>query len=195
MADGLRGWGIETNPSLHQNQKNMYYKHTIRTRSMTAFEREYLEWYHRKVSNPGLPFDPLDLVKITRQQHPHKPEWAEAFARCTRQWPESELYTHFMSWAEQQRSWAFACGFVLEHVTHGTLIIDVLKDGRIGGVEYLTRVLNRSAEAARILRVKTPLASGSEWKARPVRSKPLNATVRSSARNAGNTNKINDPCV
>ena len=114
-----------------------------------SYEQEYLAWYQRRFNNPGRPFDHTSLVKAVRQQYPDRPLWAAAFARCTREWPKSELYTYFLSPMEVERNWKYAGGFFLEHPTLGTLAVDTTYDaaapgGRaIGGIEYLDRVLGR----------------------------------------------------
>lgn len=123
----------------------MYYKHRI---SLTHFDREYLQWYFRKVANKGTPFDPRDLASLTRQQHPNKPEWAAAIARCTREWQADERYTYFISWPARQGVGPCKYGFQLQHPTIGKLIVDALEDGRVVGMEYLDRVISRSVGTA-----------------------------------------------
>jgi hypothetical protein len=91
----------------------------------------------------GLPFHPAEFARLTREQWPHRPALCEAWLRCTRHWPESTLYTHFVAPAEHALRWKFASGFQLQHPALGTLIVDVLRDGSIGGMEYLDRVLGR----------------------------------------------------
>jgi len=80
---------------------------------------------------------------------------AEAFAYCRRAWPESELYTHFLSVKDRATRWNYCGCRELKHPTWGTLIVDVLTDpsvpgGRtIGGLEYLDRVFARHNAALR----------------------------------------------
>jgi hypothetical protein len=113
----------------------------------TQDEKDYLKWYQR-INSPGIPFDPSELVALAREQWPDQPEVAEAFAYCQRQWPESELYTHFLSTKDRATRWNYCGGGWLTHPTLGTLIVDFIHDptvpgGRaIGGMEYLTRVMD-----------------------------------------------------
>lgn len=121
------------------------------------YEQEYLAWYERRFNNPGRPFDPASLAQAVREQFPEKPEWAEAFARCTHEWPESGLYTHFVSPREMEERWDYAGGFFLEHPTLGTLTVDTIHDKdapgaiSIGGIEYLDRVFGHRVPAEEIL--------------------------------------------
>ncbi|MBK8498875.1 MAG: hypothetical protein IPL52_08670 [Flavobacteriales bacterium] len=114
----------------------------------TDHEREYLAWYKR-LHHPGLSFDPASLVQAARAQWAHWPQLALAFMRCTRSWPESELYTHFLSPTERKNRWKFAANIPLAHPTLGTLLVDIIHDAAvpggysIGGIEHLDRVLGR----------------------------------------------------
>lgn len=113
------------------------------------YEQVYLEWYQRRMNNPGKPFDPASLVKAVQEQYPDRPELATAFARCIHEWPESELYTHFLSPQDVETRWKYAGGFWLAHPTLGTLLVDTTHDTSapegisIGGIEYIDRVMGR----------------------------------------------------
>lgn len=93
------------------------------------------------------PFDPGKLPALAYVQWEDGEALAEAFARCTAQWPESELYTHFLSPADQRRKWKFAGTRFLAHPELGTLAVDLIHDPgspsgfSIGGIEYLDRVM------------------------------------------------------
>lgn len=132
-----------------------------------TYEREYLAWYQRCFANPGVAFDPTEPVRLARAQWTNRPELAEALAKCTRAWPESELYTHFLSPREKEERWDYAGGFFLEHPALGTLSVDTIHDKdapggiSIGGIEYLDRVLGRHVA------VPEPEASRREGHLRP----------------------------
>jgi hypothetical protein len=110
-------------------------------------EQDYLKWYNR-INSPGTPFDPTELVALALAQWPGEPLMAEAFAHCRLEWPESELYTHFLSKKERDTRWNYCGGDWLEHPTLGTLLVDFIHDptvpgGRaIGGMEYMSRVMD-----------------------------------------------------
>ncbi|MBK7384850.1 MAG: hypothetical protein IPI81_16180 [Flavobacteriales bacterium] len=106
---------------------------------MNPYEREYLAWYHRD-THPGTRFDPRTLVECAQAQWTDEPQLAVAFARCTRAWDRNELYTYFNSPADR-RTKHFAANLFLAHPTLGALVVDVMTDGSIGGIEYLDRVM------------------------------------------------------
>jgi hypothetical protein len=89
------------------------------------------------------PYDPAWLVELARRQHPGELWLAEALARCTRAWEESRAYTRFVPAEhpnEPGSEWQFDRSVLLEHPAEGTLVLDVLQDGRIGGIEFLRRL-------------------------------------------------------
>ena len=89
-------------------------------------------------------YDPSWLVKLAEQQLPEKPELAEALRACTRYSPESDAYYYFVSGRKPNQegsAWQFKENISLRDPEEGELILDVLKDGRVGGVEFLSRLL------------------------------------------------------
>lgn len=85
-------------------------------------------------------YDPSWLVALARDQ---QPALADALAACTRASVESDAYIHFVSseGASQPGSqWQIACTVFLYDPRHGELVLDVLKDGRIGGIEFSDRI-------------------------------------------------------
>ena len=89
------------------------------------------------------PYDPAWLVALAREAMPDAPWLADALATCTRASQESRAYLYFAdpSGANEPGSgWQLAENVVLHHPREGDLVLDVLKDGRIGGVEFLSRL-------------------------------------------------------
>ncbi|MEO8591177.1 MAG: hypothetical protein ABI432_17495 [Flavobacteriales bacterium] len=117
-------------------------------KTTTVYERDYLNWYNRKFNNPGRRFDPALLVRLARAQWSDRPELAAAFANCTREWPRNGLYTYFQSPVDREKKWDFGGSLFLEHPVLGTLVVDVMKDNSIGGMEYLDRVMGHPTSAA-----------------------------------------------
>lgn len=109
--------------------------------SWHAFETDYLDWYHRLHGRHGVAFDPTLFARLARDQWQDEPDLCAAWLRCTMEWPKDDLYTHFMPPMERQHRWNFRASLFLSHPTLGTLVVDVLKDGSIGGMEYLDRVM------------------------------------------------------
>jgi len=89
------------------------------------------------------PYDPAWLVDWVRENVPGEPWLADALARCTRAREESRAYLCFVDNADANgpgAEWRFASNVVLEHPKEGTLVLDVLADRRIGGIEFLRRL-------------------------------------------------------
>jgi hypothetical protein len=56
---------------------------------------------------------------------------------------EARPYTYFVDPTNPNKpgsEWQFDANIVVEHPTEGTLVLDVLKDQRIGGFETLDRI-------------------------------------------------------
>lgn len=88
-------------------------------------------------------YDPSWLVNLAQEQLADRPEIAKALAACRRAAIESRAYLHFVDAANANKpgaEWQFAENVRLEDPKQGDLILDVLKDGRIGGVEFLARL-------------------------------------------------------
>jgi len=89
-------------------------------------------------------YDPGWLVALARVQRPQDRALIDALAACTRARHESDACVHFVSPRRPNRpgsAWQFRENITLEHPEHGELVLDVLKDGRVGGVEFLDRLL------------------------------------------------------
>ncbi|MEO8066485.1 MAG: hypothetical protein ABI599_02205 [Flavobacteriales bacterium] len=118
-----------------------------------AYEREYLNWY--QVTRPR-PFDPAPFVRAARKQWADRPELVHALAFCTRQWPESELYTHLLDPSLARREgahWRNAGGRSLFVPGFGELLVDLKSNSAdptrfvIGGIEYMDRVFDPAYDA------------------------------------------------
>lgn len=89
------------------------------------------------------PYDPSWLVGLAEEQYPDQPWLTAALARCTRCHVESPAYTYFVDPECANKpgaAWQFAANIELSSPTAGPLLLDVLTEGRIGGVEFLKRI-------------------------------------------------------
>ncbi|MEP6590274.1 MAG: hypothetical protein ABJC19_03735 [Gemmatimonadota bacterium] len=97
------------------------------------------------MSRRGEPYDPAWLVALAREQYPEEPEVAAAFEKCVWVYRETELVVHFVDNRRPNQvgsSWQCDTNLTLEDPVEGTLVVDWLKGGRVGGIEFLTRVLD-----------------------------------------------------
>ncbi len=98
-------------------------------------------------------YDPGWLVEAAAREYPDQPRLAAALARCTRARWESSAYIRFVTARRADRpgaEWQFESSLMLDDTVHGTVVLDILRDGRIGGAEFLSRLLDHpTSESAR----------------------------------------------
>jgi len=84
-------------------------------------------------------YDPMWLVQLAKDQIPDCPGLISALERCTQPIAIRQGYVQFVS-AERPNqpgsAWQISESVALE-APEGTVVLDVLKDGRIGGMEFV----------------------------------------------------------
>ncbi len=88
------------------------------------------------------PYDPEWLVRLVRAQCPHEAAVDAALQQCTRAHVVSARRTRFVSGFHPKRAnspWEFERHLRLDCPEHGALLLDILRNGQVGGVEYLDR--------------------------------------------------------
>ncbi len=85
------------------------------------------------------------IIALIKQQAPDRFDLIEELEQSDRKTWIKQPYIYFVS-AERPNQpgseWQFAENIVLEHETEGTIVLDVLKDGRIGGIEFVNQITN-----------------------------------------------------
>jgi hypothetical protein len=84
------------------------------------------------------PYDPQWLVALARAQYPDEPWLAEALAQCRRALGGGTADVHFVDPARPNQpgsAWQFDRTVELDDPETGLVVLDVLEDGRIGGLE------------------------------------------------------------
>jgi hypothetical protein len=82
-------------------------------------------------------------VELAKEQLPEEPWLPDAISNCRRAWRRSAAYTYFVNPENPNKpgsEWQFETNILLEHPSEGTLVLDVLKGQRIGGVETIDRI-------------------------------------------------------
>ncbi|GAA5022035.1 hypothetical protein GCM10011506_01700 [Marivirga lumbricoides] len=83
------------------------------------------------------------IIDLIKEQEPNRTDLIEQLrASEIRQWIRRP-YLRLVSGErpnQQGSEWQFLENIVLEHATEGTIVLDILKDGRIGGVEFLRQI-------------------------------------------------------
>jgi hypothetical protein len=96
------------------------------------------------------PFDPRELIDAARREYPEQPWIAEALSHCTEAFSVSRWMVHFVDPAkpnEPGSAWQFRENVTLESPADGDIVLDILKDGRVGAIEYLGRLLGHEGRA------------------------------------------------
>ena len=79
----------------------------------------------------------IDLVKV---QEPDRTDIIEALADCKNGKWESQAYVYYINPKNANQpgaDWQFQENIVLEHEKEGTIVIDFLKDGKVGEIEFV----------------------------------------------------------
>lgn len=88
-------------------------------------------------------YDPTWLIQLAKEQAPEYPWLPSALSKCTRSRWRGEAYLSFVDDArpnEPGSAWHFLENIVLEHPSQGELVLDILTEQRVGGVEFLSRI-------------------------------------------------------
>jgi hypothetical protein len=88
-------------------------------------------------------YDPTWLVELAQETCPDVPWLAAALRHCTRAARESRAYLHFVDPANANvpgSEWQLVENIVLDHPTEGSIVLDILTNRRVGGVEFLSRL-------------------------------------------------------
>ncbi len=86
-------------------------------------------------------YNPNWLVTLLKEQLPDKTEMIEAAKHCTRGVWEKKNYIYFVSTKNPDlpgSDWQFKENLILEDADRGMIVLDILKDGRIGGIQFVS---------------------------------------------------------
>ncbi len=80
------------------------------------------------------------IAELISEQEPDRIDLIEQLNKFERRSWFRQAYIRFVNNSNPNQKgseWQFAENIVLEHETEGTIVLDILKDGRIGGIEFL----------------------------------------------------------
>jgi hypothetical protein len=89
------------------------------------------------------PYDPSWLLSLAKEQLPEEGWLHDEVSACVRA-SGNIPYIHFVSASRSNRlgsEWQFDKNIHLDHPEYGELILDILKDKRVGGIEFLGLML------------------------------------------------------
>ena len=90
-------------------------------------------------------YDPSWLIKASEYRFNEYPWLKDALAKCTRAKERSNWYTYFVNSEKPNKpksEWQFQESITIEDTPEGDVVIDIIKTNRVGGIEFLTRVIN-----------------------------------------------------
>ncbi|MCT8341243.1 hypothetical protein MG296_14345 [Flavobacteriaceae bacterium TK19130] len=80
------------------------------------------------------------IIDLIKEQEPERTDLIEQLENLEiKEWFR-QAYVRFVSGVRPNQpnsEWQFQENIELEHPTEGSIILDILKDGRIGGIEFL----------------------------------------------------------
>lgn len=85
-------------------------------------------------------YNPGWLVTLLQEQLPEKTEVIESVKNCTRGVWQQKNYIYFVNPKNPDlpgSEWQFQENLIVEDETRGMIVIDILKDGRVGGIQFV----------------------------------------------------------
>lgn len=83
------------------------------------------------------------IIELIKEQEPDRLDLIAELEKSERKKWIRQPYIYFVSGERPNQpgsEWQFDESIVLEHETEGTIVLDILKDGRIGGIEFLSQI-------------------------------------------------------
>ena len=89
-------------------------------------------------------YDPTWIANAVRESYPEETELLQDILTCTSCIVKNEKYTYFVDATNSNRpgsKWQFLKSIAIQNTACGPVKIDVLKNNKLGGVEFLGGVL------------------------------------------------------
>jgi uncharacterized protein YuzE len=83
------------------------------------------------------------IITLIKEQEPDRLDLIEQLHKSEKKKWIRQPYISFISGERPNlpgSEWQFKENVVLEHETEGTIVLDILKDGRIGGIEFVLQI-------------------------------------------------------
>ncbi len=90
-------------------------------------------------------FDIKWIIEMIKEQEPDRVDLIDQLKKSERKKWIRQPYINFVSGERPNQlgsEWQIDENIVLEHETEGTIALDILKDGRIGGIEFINQIPN-----------------------------------------------------
>ncbi|MCU7552848.1 hypothetical protein OCK74_27260 [Chitinophagaceae bacterium LB-8] len=86
-----------------------------------------------------------EIITLVKKQEPERADVIEALQKCSGGKWTSKGYYQFINSKnanEPGAAWQIDESIVLEQENKGDIVLDILKDGRIGGIEFIDLIEN-----------------------------------------------------
>jgi hypothetical protein len=90
-------------------------------------------------------YDPSWLINAAESCKEEYPWLIEALKKCTKAKNRNNYYTYFVDESNPNKpgsEWQFQESITIEDTPEGEIVIDIIKTNRVGGIEFLTRVID-----------------------------------------------------
>lgn len=91
------------------------------------------------MDTPLQPFEPDHLIRLVYAQYPHRTDVLRALQLCSSGYWENKHYFDFIG-SRQSATTKVVETLVLEDKRDGRIVVDVVADGRIAGIGYVSKV-------------------------------------------------------
>lgn len=88
-------------------------------------------------------YDPKWLIEAAQQSIDQHPWLPAALAKCNKIIDQRDAYIYFVSSENPNQAgseWQFQENIILRNTENGDVVLDILKDNRVGGVEFLNKI-------------------------------------------------------
>lgn len=83
------------------------------------------------------------IIDLIKEQEPERIDLIDQLKKSDRRKWIRQPYVYFVSGEKPNQpgsAWQFEESIVLEHDSEGTIVIDILENGRIGGIEFVSQI-------------------------------------------------------
>ena len=83
------------------------------------------------------------IVELISKQEPERMDLIDQLRKQVKGSIDLKPYVRFVNSDKPNQKgseWQFDENVILEHETEGTIVLDILKDGRIGGIEFISQI-------------------------------------------------------
>ena len=92
-------------------------------------------------------YNPEWVIKASEYRFDEYPWLKEALSGCTEINTSNDLYVYFVNAKnpnKEKSEWQFQESITIEDTPEGDIVLDIIKPNRVGGIEFLTKVINGS---------------------------------------------------